>query len=105
MLKIFDFSKEKEFASAAAADIAKRYPVALSREPGQHQSVTKLTRIIEDICMRAIEFKKTHPMGWLRKAKLCNNFRWELIELGYKKEFAEFATEALVVYLSRSKEK
>ncbi|NJK42488.1 MAG: hypothetical protein HC937_01785 [Aquincola sp.] len=37
------------------------------------------------------------------KAKLGNAFRWELTELGYRKDFVELATEAVIVYLSRKK--
>lgn len=105
MRSIFDYSQEKIFAKSAAADIAKRFPPQLASQPGAHQSTTRLSRIIEDTCLQAVEFKKKHPMGWFRKSKLCNNFRWELIDLGYSKDFAEFATEALLVYLSRDSQK
>jgi hypothetical protein len=32
---------------------------------------------------------------------LGNAFRWELNSLGYRKEFIDLATEAVVVHLSR----
>ncbi|MFC7461421.1 hypothetical protein [Hydrogenophaga defluvii] len=101
MLKIFNYAKETGFAKSAAADIAKRFPPELASKPGAHQSASRLSRIIEDVCEQAVEFKNNHKMGWFRKSKLCNTFRWELVERGYKKEFVDFATEALLVYLSR----
>lgn len=103
MPSIFNFNQEKSFAKSAAADIFKRFPPQLASQPGAHQSTSRLSRIIEDVCIQAAEFKKTHKIGWLRKSILCNTFKWELTELGYKKEFVDFSTEALLVYLSREK--
>lgn len=103
MSSIFDFNQEKNFAKSAANDIAKRFPPELASQPGAHQSASRLSRVIEDVCTQASKFKQTHKIGWLRKSILCNTFKWELTELGYKKEFVDFATEALLVYLSREK--
>jgi hypothetical protein len=92
-----------DFAKSLAADIAKRYPPALESQPGKRPSVNRLTRIIEDVCERAVTFNKEQSLGWLGKAKLGNAFRWELTELGYRKDFVEYATEAVIVHLSRKK--
>jgi hypothetical protein len=35
------------------------------------------------------------------KAKLGNEFKWQLKELGYTEKFIDVATEALMVYLTR----
>lgn len=91
------------FAKALAQDIAKRYPPALDNQPGKRPSVNRLTRIIEDVCAKALVFGQEHSLGWLSKAKLGNAFRWELTELGYQKDFVELATEAVIVQLSRKK--
>lgn len=90
-----------DFAKGLADTIAKRYPPALDKEPGKRPSVNRLTRIVEDACASALEFKVTHKLGWYGKAKLGNAFRWRLVELGYQKDFVELATEAVVVHLSR----
>jgi hypothetical protein len=92
------------FAKALAQDIAKRYPPALDKQPDKRPSVNRLTRIIEDACAKAQDFRQEHSLGWLSKAKLGNTFRWELTELGYQKDFVELATEAVIVQLSRRKE-
>lgn len=89
------------FAASMAQDIAKRYPPALDQQAGKRPSVNRLTRIMEDVCARAVEFRAEHRLGWLGKARLGNAFRWELAELGYRKDFVDFATEAVVVHISR----
>jgi len=91
----------REFAHDLAQRIGKRYPPALDQQPGKRPSVNRLTRIIEDACKQAQEFHQQTRLGWLAKARLGNEFRWQLVEAGYTKEFAQLATEAILVYLNR----
>ena len=90
-----------DFAKSLAGDIAKRYPVTIDLDPAKRPSVNRLSRIVEDACTRAVAFQAQHRLGWLGKARLGNAFRWELSSLGYRKEFIDLATEAVVVHLSR----
>jgi hypothetical protein len=90
-----------DFAKALAQDVAKRYPPALDQDAAKRPSVNRLTRIVEDVCSKAVEFQSIHRLGWLGKAKLGNAFRWELTAMGYKKDFVELATEAVIIHLSR----
>lgn len=92
-----------DFAKSLAGDIAKRYPPALDQQQGKRPSVNRLTRIMEDACAKAQKFRVEHQLGWIGKARLGNAFRWELAELGYRKDFVDFATEAVVVEMSRAK--
>lgn len=96
-------STVKTFAADLAGKLAKRYPPALDCEPGRRPSVNRLTRIVEETCKQAVDFKAEQKLGWLGQARLGNEFRWSLTELGYSKEFVDFATEAVVVYLTRAK--
>ncbi|WP_428421269.1 hypothetical protein [Methylibium sp.] len=89
------------FAKSLAHDIGKRYPPALDQQPGKRPSVNRLTRIMEDACKKAVTYQTEHHLGWLGKAKFGNSFRWELAEMGYQKDFVDFATEAVVVHMSR----
>lgn len=91
----------ESFAASLAQDIAKRYPPALDKEPGKRPSVNRLTRILEDVCAKAVAFHAEHRLGWVNKAKLGNSFRWALQEMGYQKDFVDFATEAVIVHLSK----
>lgn len=101
-MSLFRKAPIDSFAKALAADIAKRYPPALDQQPGKRPSVNRLTRIVEEACAKAVSFQAEHKLGWLGKAKLGNNFRWELTRLGYQKDFIDFATEAVVVLVSRN---
>ena len=92
----------EEFAKSLAGDVAKRYPAALDKVPSKRPSVNRLTRIVEDLCKRAVDFHAEHRLGWFAKAKLANAFRWELTELGYGKEFITLVTEAVVVHLGKA---
>jgi len=89
------------FAKELAEDLSKRYPPALDQSGGQTLSEKRLTRILEDVCNKAVAFKNEHKLGVYKKARLGNTFRWALEEKGYSKKFIETATEGLVVYLAR----
>lgn len=89
-----------QFAGELAQQIIQRYPPEMDQQPAKRPSVNRLTRIIEDACNKALEFREQEHLGWIAKARLANSFRWNLVDAGYSKEFAEFATEAIVVYLS-----
>jgi hypothetical protein len=89
------------FAKELAERLSKRYPPELDKQPGKRPSVNRLTRIMEDTCLAAVEFRDSNRLGWFGKARLGNAFRWQLDELGYSGEFVDFATEAVVVHLSR----
>jgi hypothetical protein len=89
------------FAKELAEELAKRYPPALDQTSGQTLSEKRLSRILEDVCNKAVTYKNEHKLGVYKKARLGNTFRWELEERGYTKAFIETATEGLVVYLSR----
>lgn len=101
LASLFADPKVAEFAKSLADTISKRYPPALDKDPSKRPSVNRMTRIIEDACKQAVEFQIQHRLGWLGKARLGNAFRWELVELGYGKDFVDMATEAVVVYVSR----
>jgi hypothetical protein len=96
-------SEIKNVAVDLASQLAKRYPPALDSQPGKRPSVNRLTRITEDACVKAVDFCDTKRVGWFGKARLGNHFRWALAELGYTKEFVDFATEAVVVHISRKR--
>lgn len=103
--RLFGSTDIRSFAKSLAADVSKRYPPHLDKEPGKRPSVNRLTRIMEDTCKKAALFQSEHGLGWMGKARLSNAFSWELRELGYQKDFVDFATEAVVVHLSRNNSK
>ena len=89
------------FAKRLAGELASRYPASVEQSPEKRISVNRITRLLEEIFAQAASFKDEHQLGWIKKAKLGNSFRWELKELGYSEEFIEVATEGLIVYVTR----
>ncbi|MSQ52621.1 MAG: hypothetical protein EXR28_12105 [Betaproteobacteria bacterium] len=99
--KLFSSSKVNDFAKSLAADIAKRYPPAIANNPEQMVSHKRLTTILEETFKRAAEFQKGQKLGWFGRAKLVNEFQWELKDIGYESKFVELAAEGLLVYVTR----
>jgi hypothetical protein len=92
----------QEFANELATTLAKRYPSALEANKSRTISEVRLTKILEDVLIRGQAFQREHRLGMFGKAKLGNEFRWRLKELGYSDKFIEVATEGLMVYLARA---
>jgi hypothetical protein len=99
--KLFSRSRIDEFAKTLAQDIAKRYPPAIANNPEQMVSQNRLTSILEEAFARATDFQRQQKLGWFKRAKLVNEFQWELKEMGYDKKFVDLATEGLLVYVTR----
>lgn len=97
----FSKSEVTDFAKNLAAELAKRYPPAIEANPEKRISENRLTKILEDTLNRAVEFQQSHKLGTYGKAKLGNEFKWQLKELGYSERFVEVATEGLMVYITR----
>ena len=103
MFSRFSSKPITEFARTLADSLAKRYPPALDANPGKKVSEARLTKVLEETLKQAADFERTHSLGFFRKAKLGNEFRWRLKELGYSESFIETATEGLMVYVTRAK--
>ena len=100
---LFSRREVNEFAKDLAANLAKRYPPALDVSPERRVSEHRLTKILEDVLSQGTEFQRQHRLGLFGKAKLGNEFRWQLKELGYTDRFIELATEGLMVYIIRAR--
>lgn len=90
-----------DFARTLATALTKRYSPELDQQPAKRPSATRMTRLIEETCQKAVMFNQEKKLSWVGRARFANEFRWSLKECGYTKEFIEFATEAVTVYLNR----
>ena len=89
------------FAKTLAQDLAKRYPPALDTAKEKRISQNRISKVLEDAYAKAVKFQREQHLGFYKKARFGNTFRWELKELGYSDKFVEIATEGLIVYLTR----
>jgi len=104
MIKFFSTSEVDKFAKDLANDISQRYPVAIANDPSRKVSANRLTAILEDAFSQASKFSTENKLGYFKKAKLGNTFRWELKEMGYDDKFVEVATEGLIVFVTSKQE-
>jgi hypothetical protein len=88
-------------AKSLARDVARRYPPAIANNPAQMVSQQRLSGILEEVFARAAQFSRENKLGWYKRAKLTNDFRWELVELGYDEKFVDAATEGLIFHVTR----
>jgi hypothetical protein len=90
-----------EFATTLASTLAKRYPPALDVNPEKKISQARLTKVLEETLVQAVAFQRQYKLGMFGKAKLGNEFKWQLKELGYTEKFIDVATEGLMIYITR----
>jgi len=98
---LFSSKHITEFATTLANTLAKRYPPALDINPEKKVSQARLTKVLEETLAQAAEFQRQHKLGMFGKAKLGNEFKWQLKELGYTEKFIDVATEGLMIYVTR----
>lgn len=102
MFGLFSGSKKvNEFAKELAVNLSKRYPPALDVNPEKKISANRLTKVLEEALSSAAQFQRDNRLGLFGKAKLGNEFKWHLKELGYSDKFIDVATEGLMVYVTR----
>jgi hypothetical protein len=89
-------------AKSLAQDVDRHYPPAIANNPLQMVSQQRLSRILDDVFAQAANFSRENKLGWYKKAKLGNDFRWELSELGYDEKFVSAATEGLILCVTRN---
>jgi hypothetical protein len=97
----FSTKQHDDFAESLAEKIAKQYPPSLAADPSVKVSEKRLTKILEKVYDKAVQYRADNKLGVYGKARLGNTFRWKLEELGYGKQFIDVATEGLIVHLSK----
>lgn len=88
----------EEFAIALARDIVARCPPGEAND-GEHISM-RLARAIDEICGRAVAYKREQGLGIYGKAKLATAFKLELKETGYPDDFIDSVTRQLLFKMS-----
>jgi hypothetical protein len=102
ILEFFSTAKLAELAKSLSQDVARRYPPAIANNPAQMVSQQRLSGILEEVFARATQFSRENKLGWYKRARLANDFRWELAELGYDEKFVNAATEDLILHVTRN---
>lgn len=85
------------FSRRLAQEFADRYPLEMAQKTPDKKSEKKLGRTLNHIYREAREFRRDHGLGVYGTARLGNTFKWELREMGYRHEFIEETTKALIL--------
>lgn len=89
-----------DFAHSLAEKISRQFPPAsenkLAKKGGQRRLEAILQTVMDDITV----FQRQHSLGWFRKARLGNSFRWRLTDLGYSEGFVKALTDGLIHHIA-----
>jgi hypothetical protein len=101
MIKVLNFSVEKELALELVQRIRRELPPSVLEKGGKGITVNKITRVLERTYIAAINYQKEKGLNFIRRVILVHNFKWTLRNNNYSPEFIDMATEGLVVSLSK----
>lgn len=99
----FGLSRDSAFAKGLAAVLVQQLPPKLMETHRGTMSVNKVTRQLEKAFKVAVDYQRDQRLGFIRRAFVANDFRWELRQSGYPDDFVNMATEGLIVELSRAR--
>lgn len=100
LLDRFFPARDGEFARAMASKIALKYPPKVESKLQMQGGKKRLTGILESVMADITEYQRQERMGWLRKARFGNEFRWGLAEIGYSEQFVKALTDGVVAQLA-----
>jgi hypothetical protein len=95
----FDTKEVDEFARSIAGELVKRVPPSALQERDD-AAARRLKNTHQAVFSRAEQFAREHPLNMYKKARLGNQFRWELKEAGYPGQFVRSWTYELVTLLT-----
>jgi len=101
LFRFFKFDEEKALAARLATHIEKNLPPKLMGDRRHILSANKITRILEQAYEQVQEHKAKSRPGFVKRAVLVNDLKWQLQTKGFPSDFVSVAIEALIVALSR----
>ena len=99
MFRWFDSREVDDLARAMAAELVTRVPPGTLRERDE-AAAKRLRRTHQAVFLRAEQFARERDLNFYKKARLGNQFRWELKEAGYPAEFVRSWTYELVTLVT-----
>lgn len=99
-LDIFSPKTDVDFANELAAKVARHFPPSAEAKLAKMGGQRRLGGVVETVFVDIDAWSGNATLGWIRKARFGNAFRWRLVELGYTKEFVDALTEGVITHLS-----
>lgn len=103
MFGLFSKNGDAEFALSMVDRLRKEVPASLMAQHTKILSVNKIVRLLERNASLAKEYHDSNKIGYFRRVKLINSYKWLLKEDGYSDEFIKVAVESLIVALAKGK--
>lgn len=90
------------FAADVVAEVARRFPIGLESELGgaKAKPARKLGKTTGDLERKVAAFQGDQHLGVYGKARLLNQIKWGLKELGYSEDFVDATTTTLAKSLA-----
>jgi hypothetical protein len=98
----FNWFNAKE-ATLEGIKLANDLSTALEKVKNKHskKEITGHTKAMQKLFSHFDQFEQKNNLNFYKKSKLINEFRWRLIENGHDKEFVEFVTKELTLYINK----
>ncbi|MCH8621395.1 hypothetical protein [Undibacterium sp. TS12] len=95
MLSWFNAKAEKEFGLQLAEFVIKEMPTELNKKK-RDKTVIKRQKIMQQVAVQILEFKRDHKLNVYKKAQLGNSFRWRLLEEQFDQDVVSELTNIVV---------
>ncbi|MES2040912.1 MAG: hypothetical protein V4495_24105 [Pseudomonadota bacterium] len=95
MFSWFNSKEEKAFGLQLAEFVIKEMPVEIVKKK-QDKGVLKRQKVMQQLAVKVLEFKRDHRLNVYKKAQLGNSFKWRLLEENYDADVAKELTTIVV---------
>ncbi|MFZ6871390.1 hypothetical protein ACO0LF_04900 [Undibacterium sp. Di27W] len=95
MFNWFNAKEEKEFGLQLAEFVIKEMPVEITKKK-QDKTVLKRHKIMQQLALKVVEFKKDRRLNVYKKAQLGNSFKWRLMEESFDAVVASELTNLVI---------
>jgi hypothetical protein len=93
MFSWFDAGNAQDLGNSLAQFLIERIP--LESAGRKSKSMAKKQEVLDKIFLKIQIFKIENKLNFYQKAKLCNAFKWKLIEANYDPDFVDELTKML----------
>ncbi|MFZ6735766.1 hypothetical protein ACO0LG_27850 [Undibacterium sp. Ji42W] len=95
MFSWFNSKEEKAFGLQLAEFVIKEIPLEIAKKK-QEKTVIKRQKVMQQVAVKVLEFKRDHRLNVYKKAQLGNSFKWRLLEEGFDADVASEMTTIVV---------
>ncbi|PXX44806.1 hypothetical protein [Undibacterium pigrum] len=95
MFSWFNAKEEKEFGFQLAEFVISEMPVEIAKKK-QDKTVLKRHKVMQQLAIKVVEFKKDRRLNVYKKAQLGNSFKWRLLEESFDTAVASELTNLVI---------